>query len=173
MVRDTGQDNMWEGTMLSTGNHGLVPVNAMQPLPYPFYQWVTLCSSNEPLLLLMLVCVLEAAIWLICNLVRAFVKIRRAEVEMLLVHKWVPVTLLTLLLVWFRWFLRKYPGNTGCTPSEKEQFEHPLGKDLLLSFFFFLSQNFVDLSIYLCVIFVFEMWETISASYKHENQNLV
>ncbi|XP_029297799.1 SH3 domain and tetratricopeptide repeat-containing protein 2 isoform X2 [Cottoperca gobio] len=38
-VRDTGQDNMWEGTMLSTGNHGLVPVNAMQPLPYPFYQW--------------------------------------------------------------------------------------------------------------------------------------
>ncbi|XP_074530772.1 SH3 domain and tetratricopeptide repeat-containing protein 2 isoform X1 [Halichoeres trimaculatus] len=62
MVRDTGQDNMWEGTMLSTGNHGLVPVNAMQPLPYPFYQW----------------------------------------------------------------FLRKYPGNTGCTPSEKEQFEHSL-----------------------------------------------
>ncbi|TMS17849.1 SH3 domain and tetratricopeptide repeat-containing protein 2 [Larimichthys crocea] len=38
MVRDTGQDNMWEGTLLSTGNHGLVPVNAMQPLPYPFYQ---------------------------------------------------------------------------------------------------------------------------------------
>ncbi|XP_047441644.1 SH3 domain and tetratricopeptide repeat-containing protein 2 isoform X2 [Mugil cephalus] len=39
MVKDTGQDNMWEGTMLSTGNHGLVPVNGMQPLPYPFYQW--------------------------------------------------------------------------------------------------------------------------------------
>ncbi|XP_026185530.1 SH3 domain and tetratricopeptide repeat-containing protein 2 isoform X3 [Mastacembelus armatus] len=39
MVRDTGQDDMWEGTMLTTGNHGLVPVNAMQPLPYPFYQW--------------------------------------------------------------------------------------------------------------------------------------
>lgn len=38
MVRDTGQDNMWEGTLLSTGHHGLVPVNAMQPLPYPFYQ---------------------------------------------------------------------------------------------------------------------------------------
>lgn len=38
IVKDTGQDNMWEGTMLSTGNHGLVPVNAMQPLPYPFYQ---------------------------------------------------------------------------------------------------------------------------------------
>ncbi|XP_035524957.1 SH3 domain and tetratricopeptide repeat-containing protein 2 isoform X3 [Morone saxatilis] len=62
MVRDTGQDNMWEGTMLSTGNHGLVPVNAMQPLPYPFYQW----------------------------------------------------------------FLRKYPGNAGCLPTEKEPFEHSI-----------------------------------------------
>lgn len=38
MVKDTGQDSMWEGTVLSTGNHGLVPVDAMQPLPYPFYQ---------------------------------------------------------------------------------------------------------------------------------------
>lgn len=38
MVRDTGQDDTWEGAMLSTGNHGQVPVNAMQPLPYPFYQ---------------------------------------------------------------------------------------------------------------------------------------
>ncbi|XP_051276509.1 SH3 domain and tetratricopeptide repeat-containing protein 2 isoform X3 [Dicentrarchus labrax] len=62
MVRDTGQDIMWEGTMLSTGNHGLVPVNAMQPLPYPFYQW----------------------------------------------------------------FLRKYPGNAGCSPTEKESFEHSI-----------------------------------------------
>ncbi|KAM7389497.1 hypothetical protein PAMP_023473 [Pampus punctatissimus] len=62
MVRDTGQDNMWEGTMLSTGHHGLVPVTAMQPLPYPFYQW----------------------------------------------------------------FLRKYPGNAGCSATEKEPFEHPL-----------------------------------------------
>ncbi|KAL7395227.1 hypothetical protein ABVT39_012514 [Epinephelus coioides] len=62
MVRDTGQDNMWEGTMLSTGNHGLVPLNAMQPLPYPFYQW----------------------------------------------------------------FLRKYPGNAGCSPAEKEPFEHSI-----------------------------------------------
>ncbi|XP_049899002.1 SH3 domain and tetratricopeptide repeat-containing protein 2 isoform X2 [Epinephelus moara] len=61
MVRDTGQD-MWEGTMLSTGNHGLVPLNAMQPLPYPFYQW----------------------------------------------------------------FLRKYPGNAGCSPAEKEPFEHSI-----------------------------------------------
>ncbi|XP_015232677.1 PREDICTED: SH3 domain and tetratricopeptide repeat-containing protein 2-like [Cyprinodon variegatus] len=39
MVRDTGQDSSWEGTMLSTGKHGQVPVDAMQPLPYPFYQW--------------------------------------------------------------------------------------------------------------------------------------
>lgn len=60
MVKDTGQDNAWEGTMISTGTHGLVPVNAMQPLPYPFYQW----------------------------------------------------------------FLRKYPGYAGCTPTEKEPFEH-------------------------------------------------
>ncbi|XP_045886985.1 SH3 domain and tetratricopeptide repeat-containing protein 2 isoform X4 [Micropterus dolomieu] len=62
MVKDTGQDNMWEGTMLSTGNHGLVPFNAMQPLPYPFYQW----------------------------------------------------------------FLRRYPGNAGCSPTEKEAFEHSI-----------------------------------------------
>uniref|UniRef100_A0A8C6T9I4 SH3 domain and tetratricopeptide repeats 2 n=1 Tax=Neogobius melanostomus TaxID=47308 RepID=A0A8C6T9I4_9GOBI len=26
LVRDTGQENMWEGTMLATGSHGLVPV---------------------------------------------------------------------------------------------------------------------------------------------------
>ncbi|XP_068451523.1 SH3 domain and tetratricopeptide repeat-containing protein 2 [Clinocottus analis] len=62
MVKDTGQDSMWEGTMLSTGSHGLVPVNAMQPLPYPFYQW----------------------------------------------------------------FLRNYPGNAGCSPAEKEAFEHAI-----------------------------------------------
>ncbi|XP_071759362.1 SH3 domain and tetratricopeptide repeat-containing protein 2 [Centroberyx gerrardi] len=62
MVKDTGQDHMWEGTLLSTGLHGLVPVNAMQPLPYPFYQW----------------------------------------------------------------FLRKYPGFAGCSPTEKELFEHPI-----------------------------------------------
>lgn len=61
MVRNTGQEK-WEGTMLATGNHGLVPVNAMQPLPYPFYQW----------------------------------------------------------------FLRKYPGHAGCSPTEKELFEHSI-----------------------------------------------
>ncbi|KAK6299241.1 hypothetical protein J4Q44_G00307510 [Coregonus suidteri] len=76
MVRDTGQDSHWEGTLLSTGQHGLVPVNTMQPLPYPFYQW----------------------------------------------------------------FLRKYPGCAGCSPSDRgqfnpnpkpypsetEQFDHPI-----------------------------------------------
>ncbi|XP_072519550.1 SH3 domain and tetratricopeptide repeat-containing protein 2 isoform X2 [Salminus brasiliensis] len=39
MVKDIGQQGQWEGTLLSTGQHGLVPVHAMQPLPYPFYQW--------------------------------------------------------------------------------------------------------------------------------------
>ncbi|KAI5105085.1 SH3 domain and tetratricopeptide repeat-containing protein 2 isoform X3 [Silurus meridionalis] len=39
IVKDIGQQSMWEGTLLSTGQHGLVPVKAMQPLPYPFYQW--------------------------------------------------------------------------------------------------------------------------------------
>ncbi|XP_051505885.1 SH3 domain and tetratricopeptide repeat-containing protein 2 isoform X2 [Myxocyprinus asiaticus] len=39
MVKDIGQEAMWEGTLLSKGQHGLVPVHAMQPLPYPFYQW--------------------------------------------------------------------------------------------------------------------------------------
>ncbi len=38
MVKDIGQDAMWEGTLLSTGQHGLVSVHDMQPLPYPFYQ---------------------------------------------------------------------------------------------------------------------------------------
>uniref|UniRef100_A0A6Q2WWG6 SH3 domain-containing protein n=1 Tax=Esox lucius TaxID=8010 RepID=A0A6Q2WWG6_ESOLU len=37
MVKDTGQESNWEGTLLSSGQHGLVPVNTMQPLPYPFY----------------------------------------------------------------------------------------------------------------------------------------
>uniref|UniRef100_A0A3B5LRM7 SH3 domain and tetratricopeptide repeats 2 n=1 Tax=Xiphophorus couchianus TaxID=32473 RepID=A0A3B5LRM7_9TELE len=32
IVRDTGKDDIWEGTMLATGNHGQVPVHAMQPL---------------------------------------------------------------------------------------------------------------------------------------------
>ncbi|TSQ81051.1 SH3 domain and tetratricopeptide repeat-containing protein 2 [Bagarius yarrelli] len=39
MAKDIGQQSMWEGTLLATGQHGLVPVHTMQPLPYPFYQW--------------------------------------------------------------------------------------------------------------------------------------
>ncbi|KAK2891116.1 hypothetical protein QQF64_007312 [Cirrhinus molitorella] len=39
MVKDIGQEATWEGMLLSTGQHGLVPVHDMQPLPYPFYQW--------------------------------------------------------------------------------------------------------------------------------------
>ncbi|XP_059371749.1 SH3 domain and tetratricopeptide repeat-containing protein 2 isoform X1 [Carassius carassius] len=39
IVKDIGQEAIWEGTLLSTGQHGLVPVHNMQPLPYPFYQW--------------------------------------------------------------------------------------------------------------------------------------
>ncbi|XP_076877184.1 SH3 domain and tetratricopeptide repeat-containing protein 2 isoform X3 [Brachyhypopomus gauderio] len=39
MVKDIGHESMWEGTLLSNGQHGLVSVHAMQPLPYPFYQW--------------------------------------------------------------------------------------------------------------------------------------
>uniref|UniRef100_A0AAZ3QFN2 SH3 domain-containing protein n=1 Tax=Oncorhynchus tshawytscha TaxID=74940 RepID=A0AAZ3QFN2_ONCTS len=51
MVRDTGQDSHWEGTLLSTGQHGLVPVNNMQPLPYPFYQWFLRKHFLQPILL--------------------------------------------------------------------------------------------------------------------------
>ncbi|KAJ8337665.1 hypothetical protein SKAU_G00366310 [Synaphobranchus kaupii] len=39
VVRDTGQESMWEGALLASCQHGLVPVHSMQPLPYPFYQW--------------------------------------------------------------------------------------------------------------------------------------
>ncbi|KAJ8014879.1 hypothetical protein DPEC_G00020350 [Dallia pectoralis] len=52
MVKDTGQESNWEGTLLSTGQHGLVPVNTMQPLPYPFYQWFLRkypgCAGGSP-----------------------------------------------------------------------------------------------------------------------------
>uniref|UniRef100_A0A6Q2YTR9 SH3 domain-containing protein n=1 Tax=Esox lucius TaxID=8010 RepID=A0A6Q2YTR9_ESOLU len=52
MVKDTGQESNWEGTLLSSGQHGLVPVNTMQPLPYPFYQWFLRkypgCAGGSP-----------------------------------------------------------------------------------------------------------------------------
>ncbi|XP_063045164.1 SH3 domain and tetratricopeptide repeat-containing protein 2-like isoform X2 [Engraulis encrasicolus] len=37
-VRDVGKEELWEGTLLATGARGLIPANACQPLPYPFYQ---------------------------------------------------------------------------------------------------------------------------------------
>ncbi|XP_039629874.1 SH3 domain and tetratricopeptide repeat-containing protein 2 isoform X1 [Polypterus senegalus] len=39
LVRNIGLQNQWEGMVLSTGRCGLVPVEAVQPLSYPFYQW--------------------------------------------------------------------------------------------------------------------------------------
>uniref|UniRef100_H3A6L8 SH3 domain and tetratricopeptide repeats 2 n=1 Tax=Latimeria chalumnae TaxID=7897 RepID=H3A6L8_LATCH len=39
MVRNVGEGDDCEGTSLSTGHRGLVPVATVQPLPYPFYQW--------------------------------------------------------------------------------------------------------------------------------------
>ncbi|MFT7809910.1 SH3 domain and tetratricopeptide repeat-containing protein 2 isoform X2 [Arapaima gigas] len=39
LVKNIGQEAMWDGTLLSTGQHGLVSLHVMQPLPYPFYQW--------------------------------------------------------------------------------------------------------------------------------------
>ncbi|NXV04519.1 S3TC2 protein, partial [Cettia cetti] len=38
-VRSVGQDSKWEGTSLLTGQRGVVPVAALQPIPHPFYQW--------------------------------------------------------------------------------------------------------------------------------------
>ncbi|KAG5270257.1 hypothetical protein AALO_G00190580 [Alosa alosa] len=39
LVRDVGQEDLWEATLLSSGDRGLVPSASVQPLPYPFYQW--------------------------------------------------------------------------------------------------------------------------------------
>ncbi|NXY55193.1 S3TC2 protein, partial [Callaeas wilsoni] len=38
-VKSVGQDSKWEGTSLLTGQRGVVPVTALQPIPHPFYQW--------------------------------------------------------------------------------------------------------------------------------------
>ncbi|KYO20173.1 SH3 domain and tetratricopeptide repeat-containing protein 2 isoform B [Alligator mississippiensis] len=38
-VRDIGEESRWEGMSLLTGQRGLVPVAAIEPLPHPFYQW--------------------------------------------------------------------------------------------------------------------------------------
>ncbi|NXU37252.1 S3TC2 protein, partial [Drymodes brunneopygia] len=38
-VKAAGQDSKWEGTSLLTGQRGVVPVAALEPIPHPFYQW--------------------------------------------------------------------------------------------------------------------------------------
>ncbi|XP_043924947.1 SH3 domain and tetratricopeptide repeat-containing protein 2 [Protopterus annectens] len=38
-VRDIGEEMKWEGFSVTTGARGLVPVEAIQPLPNPFHQW--------------------------------------------------------------------------------------------------------------------------------------
>ncbi|NWU20883.1 S3TC2 protein, partial [Dyaphorophyia castanea] len=38
-VKGVGQDSRWEGVSLLTGQRGLVPVAALEPIPHPFYQW--------------------------------------------------------------------------------------------------------------------------------------
>ncbi|XP_069507488.1 SH3 domain and tetratricopeptide repeat-containing protein 2 isoform X2 [Ambystoma mexicanum] len=45
-VKDVGEKNRWDGLSLSTGQHGLVPVCAVEPLSFPFYQWFL---KNYPL----------------------------------------------------------------------------------------------------------------------------
>ncbi|OWK55116.1 SH3 domain and tetratricopeptide repeat-containing protein 2 [Lonchura striata] len=38
-VKSIGQDSKWEGMSLLTGQRGVVPVTALEPIPHPFYQW--------------------------------------------------------------------------------------------------------------------------------------
>ncbi|NXO12515.1 S3TC2 protein, partial [Oriolus oriolus] len=38
-VKSAGQDSKWEGMSLLTGQRGVVPVTALEPIPHPFYQW--------------------------------------------------------------------------------------------------------------------------------------
>ncbi|XP_033373582.1 SH3 domain and tetratricopeptide repeat-containing protein 2 isoform X1 [Parus major] len=38
-VKSVGQDSRWEGMSLLTGQRGMVPVTALEPIPHPFYQW--------------------------------------------------------------------------------------------------------------------------------------
>ncbi|NXO44594.1 S3TC2 protein, partial [Locustella ochotensis] len=38
-VKSVGQDSKWEGTSLLTGQRGVVPVTALEPIPHPFHQW--------------------------------------------------------------------------------------------------------------------------------------
>ncbi|NXP11074.1 S3TC2 protein, partial [Thinocorus orbignyianus] len=38
-VKSVGEESKWEGMSLLTGQRGLVPVTALEPIPHPFYQW--------------------------------------------------------------------------------------------------------------------------------------
>ncbi|XP_062442979.1 SH3 domain and tetratricopeptide repeat-containing protein 2 isoform X5 [Rhea pennata] len=38
-VKNIGEESKWEGMSLLTGQRGLVPVTALEPIPHPFYQW--------------------------------------------------------------------------------------------------------------------------------------
>ncbi|NXS77096.1 S3TC2 protein, partial [Pandion haliaetus] len=38
-VKNIGEESKWEGMSLLTGQRGLVPVTALDPIPHPFYQW--------------------------------------------------------------------------------------------------------------------------------------
>uniref|UniRef100_A0A672V1L9 SH3 domain and tetratricopeptide repeats 2 n=1 Tax=Strigops habroptila TaxID=2489341 RepID=A0A672V1L9_STRHB len=38
-VKNVGEESKWEGMSLLTGQRGLVPVTALEPIPHPFYQW--------------------------------------------------------------------------------------------------------------------------------------
>lgn len=37
-VKNVGEESKWEGMSLLTGQRGLVPVTALEPIPQPFYQ---------------------------------------------------------------------------------------------------------------------------------------
>ncbi|XP_027574594.1 SH3 domain and tetratricopeptide repeat-containing protein 2 isoform X1 [Pipra filicauda] len=38
-VKNVGEDSKWEGMSLLTGQRGVVPMTALEPIPHPFYQW--------------------------------------------------------------------------------------------------------------------------------------
>ncbi|NXR39588.1 S3TC2 protein, partial [Zosterops hypoxanthus] len=38
-VKSVGQDSKWEGTSLLTGQRGVVPMAALEPISHPFHQW--------------------------------------------------------------------------------------------------------------------------------------
>ncbi|KAM7007947.1 SH3 domain and tetratricopeptide repeat-containing protein 2 [Passerculus sandwichensis] len=38
-VKSAGQDSRWEGMSLLTGQRGVVPMTALEPIAQPFYQW--------------------------------------------------------------------------------------------------------------------------------------